>query len=362
MADSDSGDRYEFDAPSHVMDMLVLAEQKAEGEDKWFEQQNSGPGGRLVTPLRADKSFRSIHDLDLPRAIVAPQIKVDDIPAPIPSPPPSPPVNVVTSWAAESPARTGARSKRTSNPPAPRRVLKRKEASSGPAPPLKKHKKTPEPRKSSSVLRRSKCPQNSRTAPKSQAAASATFKHRVGLLSGKASFCCFCLVIALFKDEPSSSEDQEMERIRTLQNEVALHRKQNEASYKAALAGNPPPKKMVLSATVPQEFHFNTNSRHKASTSSCGAQKEVDFISQLRKPSSPTKALKCSTVPKPFNLSTGKKKDAEGPGAYVPMAQQIQQFQNRTPDRYHLRSRKSINKGVFGARLVVKVCVLCRGG
>ncbi|KAJ4934713.1 hypothetical protein JOQ06_007497 [Pogonophryne albipinna] len=128
-----------------------------------------------------------------------------------------------------------------------------------------------------------------------------------------------------------------MERIRTLQNEVALHRKQNEASYKAALAGNPPPKKMVLSATVPQEFHFNTNSRHKASTSSCGAQKEVDFISQLRKPSSPTKALKCSTVPKPFNLSTGKKKDAEGPGAYVPMAQQIQH-------------RKSINKGPSGVK------------
>ncbi|XP_033942136.1 targeting protein for Xklp2 isoform X2 [Pseudochaenichthys georgianus] len=327
MADSDSGDRYEFDAPSHVVDMLMLAEQKAEGEDKWFEQQTGGPGGRLVTPLRTDNSFRSIRDLDLPRAIVAPQIKVDDIPAPIPSPPPSPPANLVTSWAAGSPARTGARSKRTSNPPPPRRVLKRKVASSGPAPPVKKHKKTPEPQKSSSVLRRSKCPQNSRTAPKSQAAASATSS-----------------------TEPSSSEDQEMERIRTLQNEVALHRKQNEASYKAALAGKPPPKKMVLSATVPQEFHFNTNSRHKESTSSCGAQKEVDFISQLRKPSSPTKALKCSTVPKPFNLSTGKKKEAEGPGAYVPMAQQIQQFQNRTPDRYHLRSRKSINKGPSGVK------------
>ncbi|XP_034074364.1 targeting protein for Xklp2-like isoform X2 [Gymnodraco acuticeps] len=354
MADSDSGDRYEFDAPSHVVDMLMLAEQKAEGEDTWFEQQTSD--GRLVTPLRTDKSFRNIHDLDLRRAIVAPQIKVDDIPAPIPPPPPppppspTPPANLVSSWGAGSPARTGARSKKTSNPPAPRRVLKRKEASSGPAPPLKKHKKTPEPRKSSSVLRRSKCPQNSRTAPKSQAAASATSNTS--------------------NTEPSSSEDQEMERIRTLQNEVALHRKQNEASYKAALAGNPPPKKMVLSATVPQEFHFNTNSRHKASTSSCGAQKEVDFISQLRKPCSPTKALKCSTVPKPFNLYTGKKKeaegpdaegpdaegpdaegpDAEGPDAYVPMAQQIQQFQNRTPDRYHLRSRKSINKGPSGLK------------
>ncbi|KAF3859963.1 hypothetical protein F7725_000218, partial [Dissostichus mawsoni] len=209
----------------------------------------------------------------------------------------------------------------------PRRVSKRKEASSGPAPPLKKHRKTPEPRKSSSVLRRSKCPQNSRTAPKSQTAAPATSN-----------------------TEPCSSEDQEMERIRILQNEVALHRKQNEASYKAALAGNPPPKKMVLSATVPKEFHFNTNSRHKASTSSGSPLHQVDFISQLRKPSSPAKALKGATVPKPFNLSTGNKKEAEGPGAYVPMAQQIQQFQNRTPDRYHLRSRKSINKGPSGVK------------
>ncbi|KAI4823259.1 hypothetical protein KUCAC02_011856 [Chaenocephalus aceratus] len=202
MADSDSGDRYEFDAPSHVVDMLVLAEQKAEGEDKWFEQQTSGPGGRLVTPLRTDNSFRSVRDLDLPRAIVAPQIKVDDIPA-----------------------RTGARSKRTSNPPAPRRVLKRKVAST------KKLLNPKSPAVCSAAV--NKCPQNSRTAPKSQAAASSTSN-----------------------TEPSSSEDQEMERIRTLQNEVALHRKQNEASYKAALAGNPPPKKMVLSATVPQEFHF----------------------------------------------------------------------------------------------------------
>ena len=35
-----------------------------------------------------------------------------------------------------------------------------------------------------------------------------------------------------------SSEEQELERIRNLQKEVALHRRQNEASYKAALAGS----------------------------------------------------------------------------------------------------------------------------
>ncbi|KAG7239815.1 hypothetical protein INR49_028343 [Caranx melampygus] len=64
----------------------------------------------------------------------------------------------------------------------------------------------------------------------------------------------------------------------------------------------------------------------------------------LRRRSSQAKANRGATVPKPFNLSMGKKK-MEGSGAYVPMAQQIAQFQNRTPDRYHLRSRKSQERG-----------------
>lgn len=41
-----------------------------------------------------------------------------------------------------------------------------------------------------------------------------------------------------FPNRPCSSEEQELERIRNLQKEVALHRKKNEASYKAALAGS----------------------------------------------------------------------------------------------------------------------------
>uniref|UniRef100_A0A4W6E8E7 TPX2 microtubule nucleation factor n=1 Tax=Lates calcarifer TaxID=8187 RepID=A0A4W6E8E7_LATCA len=144
---------------------------------------------------------------------------------------------------------------------------------------------------------------------------------------------------------PCSSEEQELERIRNLQKKVALHRKKNETSYKAALAGKPPPKKTALSTTVPKEFHFNTDGRMKVTTSSSTAHKEVDFINQLRKPSSPVKAKKGATVPKPFNLSTGSKRKLEGPDVYVPMAQQIEQFQKRTPDRYHLRSRCSLERG-----------------
>lgn len=50
-------------------------------------------------------------------------------------------------------------------------------------------------------------------------------------------------------------------------------------------------------------------------------------------------------MPKPFNLSTGNKRKLEEPEPYVPLAQRIEQFQKRTPERYHLRSRQSQGKG-----------------
>ncbi|XP_034393554.1 targeting protein for Xklp2 [Cyclopterus lumpus] len=317
MAESDSGDRYEFDAPSHVVDFVDLENDGS--EDVWFDQQAGGADGQLKTP-RPEQGFRRSRMLDLPKAIVAPQVKAEEDSGPSASI--SRPPNLVTSWGDGSPARTGARPKRSAanQPPAqPRRVSKRKETASCPAPPPKKPKQTPPVARGSSRVRRSKAPQNTRTAPKSRAASYSS------------------------NPEPNSSEEQELERIRKLQEEVALHRRQNEASYKAALAGNPPPKKMILTSTVPKEFSFNT--RAKAPASANAAHKEVDFINQLRKPSSPAKAMKCATVPKPFNLSTGNKRGAEESAAYVSVAQQIEQFHKRTPDRYHLRSRMSQERG-----------------
>lgn len=147
---------------------------------------------------------------------------------------------------------------------------------------------------------------------------------------------------------------------------------------------DPPPKKLVLSATIPKEFHFSTNSRVKADSST--ASDQVDFKANLRKhPSSPVRGVglrpwrqarigavvmafalcfsflnlcfsllkakgpKGATVPKPFNLSTGNKRKGEDTGdAYVPIAEQIAQFQRRTPDRYHLRSRQEQERGECG--------------
>lgn len=50
-------------------------------------------------------------------------------------------------------------------------------------------------------------------------------------------------------------------------------------------------------------------------------------------------------MPKPFNLSTSSKRKVDEPPAYVSMAQQIERYQKQTPDRYHLRSRKSQERG-----------------
>ncbi|KAF7658416.1 hypothetical protein LDENG_00013260 [Lucifuga dentata] len=330
MEETDQGeksDMYEYDAPSHVTDLKDL--QNADNEDSWFEQQACGGVGHLITPRRHDRPFQRSDNLNLPKAIVPPHIKTEMDCAPSTSSSSSPPPsNVVTSWTAGASDQTAARPRRKTSdqrPAQPRRVSKRKEVTRAPAaPPVKKHRSssTGQPALKSSSNPRRSGRLNSRSVPKIQAAA------------------------AVPNTQPNSSEEMELERIRNLQKEVALHRKKNEASYKAALAGNPPPRKLALSTTVPKEFHFSTDTRIKMAAASNTAHKEVDFISQLRKqPSSPAKAVKGATIPKPFNLSAGSKRRLEEPAAYVPMAQQIERFQRRTPERYHLRSRRSQERG-----------------
>ncbi|XP_041859073.1 targeting protein for Xklp2 isoform X2 [Melanotaenia boesemani] len=322
MAESDSGDtseRYEFDAPTHVVDFKELVNSQT--DDTWFENVG-GADGHLITPSRPDKLL--MQD-DEGRTSVIPDKNVDSGQ----SISTSPPTNIVTSWGSKTQNGGQPRKKTAKEHSAqPCRVSKRKEMTTRPtAPPSKKQKETPVRKPRSGQLKlRSSC-------------------RRRRQLSAKVSPKTHQTASSSTNTERSTSEDLEMERIRNLQREVALHRKKNEASYKAALAGNPPPKKMLLSATVPQEFHFNTDTRIKASASSNTSHKAVDFIHQLRKPSSPVKTRRGATVPKPFNLSKGNKKKEDEPGTYVSMAQQIEQFQKRTPPRYHMRSHRSQERG-----------------
>lgn len=318
-------EHYEFDAPCHVVDLNELV--NSENDDKWFEQHDGAAGGHLFTPCRPDQLFLS--DDDHPSAPVIHQVQTDVDsenlnPSGVikdlgPSRSTSPLSNSAASCCSKTHAKNDAQPMRTTDqlPAQPRRVSKRKQFITGPAAPLlKKYKRSPVAQKSW----REQLDLGTTDEPHPATTSSAN-------------------------PQQNNSEEQELERIRNLQEEVALHRRRNEANYKAALAGEVPPKKLVLPTTVPKDFNFSTGTRAKASTSSNTSHKVVDFIGQLRKPFSPAKARKGATVPKPFNLSMGKKRKMGESDVYVPMAQQVEQFQKRTPTRYHLRSRRSQERG-----------------
>lgn len=140
-----------------------------------------------------------------------------------------------------------------------------------------------------------------------------------------------------------STEEQELEMRTKMQQEVMEMRKKNEEFKKIALAGTGQSlKKPVSQVTKAVDFHFHTDDRIKQHPKNQEKYKEVNFTSQLRKhPSSPAQVSKGCTIIKPFNLSHGKKRTFdEAASTYVPLAQQVEAFHKRTPNRYHLRSKK----------------------
>ncbi|XP_070600458.1 targeting protein for Xklp2 isoform X2 [Erythrolamprus reginae] len=146
-----------------------------------------------------------------------------------------------------------------------------------------------------------------------------------------------------------STEELELEKMQQLQQEVVELRRKNEESLKVAIAGPGQPMKTSSHITKPMNLHFHTDERLKQHGESQPATeyKEVDFIGALRKhPPSPSRASKGPTIPKPFKLSSGNKRKLDETAAqYVPLAQQVENFQKRTPERYHLRNRKEEGEG-----------------
>ncbi|XP_042639550.1 targeting protein for Xklp2 [Orycteropus afer afer] len=139
-----------------------------------------------------------------------------------------------------------------------------------------------------------------------------------------------------------STEEQELEKRAKMQQEVIEMRKKNEEFKKLALAGaGQPVKKSVTQVTKSVDFHFCTDERIKQHKNQ-EEYKELNFASELRKhPPSPARVIKGCTIIKPFNLSQGKKRTFdEMVSTYVPLAQQVEAFHKRTPNRYHLRSKK----------------------
>ncbi|XP_061429295.1 targeting protein for Xklp2-like isoform X2 [Lethenteron reissneri] len=137
-------------------------------------------------------------------------------------------------------------------------------------------------------------------------------------------------------------------------------------------AEHPEPEKVEAKQQAPQRlkrssavstFTFRTDKRAKASDQVGEPYHHVDFVANLRKSSaaSPTKKAQPSrTVIQPFKLMTrGSKRKFEealqsgrlishptkGTAAFKSMAEQLLEFERRTPQRFHLRSRKDLEKG-----------------
>ncbi|XP_026055681.1 targeting protein for Xklp2-B-like isoform X1 [Carassius auratus] len=367
--DEGSADAYTWDAPSHVIESIDdFALDPQDNADQWFELKATPKGGtveQLTTPLQT-KLFDETHNTNRPKALVSPMVKKEEtISSDVKvSTSVEVPSNIVTSWGNGRTTSAPGQGQK-SVPVQPRRVSKRpvprNEKPAAPTtPPLVKKRRVVPAATAWGVFDQRRRSSTSRPVRRSGASVrrSGASVRRSGAgvrnsvrLRNKPAIASKTSDTASTSNttQQKSTEQQEMERIEVLQKEVAEQRRKNEASYRAALAGSQLPKKHVLSTTIPKEFNFRSDSRlknHSDGGSAVGSSyKEVDFTSQLRKhPSSPMKALKGTTIPKPFNLSRGKRKLDEA-GAYVPMAQQIEQFQKRTPTRYHLRSLSSQERG-----------------
>ncbi|XP_052039898.1 targeting protein for Xklp2 isoform X2 [Apodemus sylvaticus] len=153
-----------------------------------------------------------------------------------------------------------------------------------------------------------------------------------------------------------STEEQEIEKRLRMQQEVVEMRRKNEEFKKLALAGpGQPVKKSMSQVTKTVDFHFLTDERVKQHPKRQEEYKEVNFVSELRKHSStPARGTRGCTVIKPFNLSKGKKRTFdEAASTYVPIAQQVEAFHKRTPNRYHLRNKK--DESVLPSKSVNKI-------
>ncbi|XP_057219438.1 targeting protein for Xklp2 isoform X2 [Triplophysa rosa] len=353
-----SVDAYTWDAPYHVIesvDDFVMDPQ--DDADQWFDLKATPNGGtveQITIPLHTTKPFDETRDDNRPKALVSPMVKQESTSSDVTeSTSAEPQSNIVTSWGnGRTTAAPGQAHKAVLVQPrrvAKRPVPKNEKPAAPTTPPVLKKRRVVPAATARRVFEHRRRSSTSKSARRSGPGVRNSIRLRNKSTASKTSAAISRTASTSDPAQQKSSEQQELQRIETLQKEVAEQRRKNEASYRAALAGSQPPKKQELSTTIPKEFNFRSDNRLKNHTDGSSAEdhsyKEINFTSQLRKhPALPLKGPKGTTIPKPFNLSRGKRK-LEETGIYVPMAQQIEQFQKRTPTRYHLRSRQCQERG-----------------
>eukprot|EP00057_Strongylocentrotus_purpuratus_P035267 XP_798362.1 PREDICTED: targeting protein for Xklp2 homolog [Strongylocentrotus purpuratus] len=140
-----------------------------------------------------------------------------------------------------------------------------------------------------------------------------------------------------------TAEQIEMEKIAGFRKQLAARKKQSQASYKMVQGSSAyHAVKAVVPTTKPVGFTFETDQRIKEHPMAT-RQDAKTFESDLRGKISPAKVPHGPTVPKPFKLTDNRKRKLGegGEGSknspYCSMATRIQQFHNKTPQRFHTR-------------------------
>ncbi|KAK1207708.1 TPX2B protein, partial [Pygoscelis papua] len=360
--------RYSFDVPNPCIDFATLSDDDVDNADSWFDQktnlENVPPAENLAkvsqnSPAfsKSDTILSSVTSQGITMSKLATVCNEEDgeaecvqanvVPQNI--------VGSLTSWRAAAPAeasqragrRQAAKQRKTQQCKQPARIKAGRNANAlvnkEEVPPLKKMRISSSGEKLAEVSTKREPLQNPDLSPgrgksKLTMPSTPTVLKRTNL-SGKL----------------KSTEKLELEKMQQLQREVMELRKKNEESLKAAIAGaGQPVKRTVGQVTKPVDFHFCTENRIKHVESQPENEyKELDFAAVLRKHHPPPGQMpKGPTMPKPFNLSQGnKRKLEETTSEYVPLAEQVEAFQKRTPSRYHLRSRKS-GEGPVPGKLV----------
>ncbi|KAF1405834.1 Targeting protein for Xklp2-B, partial [Spheniscus humboldti] len=362
--------RYSFDVPNPCINFATLSDDDVDNADSWFDQktnlENVPPAENLAkvsqnSPAfsKSDTVLSSVTSQGITMSEScneedgeAERVQANVVPQNI--------VGSLTSWRAAAPAeasqragrRQAAKQRKTQQCKQPARIKAGRNANAlvnkEEVPPLKKMRISSSGEKLTEVSTKREPLQNPDLSPgrgksKLTMPSTPTVLKRTNL-SGKL----------------KSTEKLELEKMQQLQREVMELRKKNEESLKAAIAGagglylNCKLKLTVGQVTKPIDFHFCTENRIKHVESQPENEyKELDFAAVLRKHHPPPGQMpKGPTMPKPFNLSQGnKRKLEETTSEYVPLAEQVEAFQKRTPSRYHLRSRKS-GEGPVPGKLV----------
>ncbi|XP_041377043.1 targeting protein for Xklp2 homolog isoform X2 [Gigantopelta aegis] len=159
-----------------------------------------------------------------------------------------------------------------------------------------------------------------------------------------------------------TTEEKELEQIASFRQQLAMKRKQAQASLKVVkLSSEYKPFPSQVKPTIPVDFSFKTDKRIKQHGQEANTQETnpSDFTKMLRSNTAlDSTGPKHLTKPQPFKMSTTTRKRSSSVSEdkssenFVSMAEKVKVFHSKTPDRFRKVPKKQEEKK-FDPRLTV---------